>query len=159
MFQRFTERARSVVVHAQDEARQLKHNYIGTEHLLLGLLREDAGGASRVLASLDVTLPEVRAEVVETVGVGDSAGAGAVPFTPRAKRVLELSAQEARLLGHEYIATEHVLLGIAVEGTGVAARILAEVSDVDDVCAEIVRRLGGIPRRTPPRTRRWRVWR
>src|SRR2546421_11799468 len=106
MFERFTERARQVVVLAQDEARALRHNYIGTEHLLLGLLREEEGIAARVLESLGVTLEEVRAQVGRVVGQGDEIEAGQIPFTPRAKKVLELGLREAQAMGHNYIGTE-----------------------------------------------------
>jgi ATP-dependent Clp protease ATP-binding subunit ClpA len=126
VFERFTERARQVVVLAQGEARALKHNYIGTEHILLGLLREKEGLAARVLESLDVTVEEVRAQVARIVGQGEEVTTGQIPFTPRAKKVLELSLREAISLGHNYIGTEHVLLGIAREGEGVAARILLD---------------------------------
>jgi ATP-dependent Clp protease ATP-binding subunit ClpC len=126
MFERFTERARQVVVFAQDEARELRHNYIGTEHLLLGLLREEHGLAARVLGTLDVTLERTRADVMRVVGRGDSVVKGQIPFTPRAKHALELALNEATELGHGHIGTEHVLLGIAREARGVAARILAE---------------------------------
>ena len=135
MFERFTERAREVVVLAQDEARALKHNYIGTEHLLLGLLREEEGLAARVLESLDITIEEVRAQVERLVGRGDEVTSGQIPFTPRAKKVLELSLREAMSLGHNYIGTEHILLGVVRENQGVAARILLEF----DVDAEMVR--------------------
>jgi ATP-dependent Clp protease ATP-binding subunit ClpC len=124
MFERFTERARQVVVLAQDEARALKHNYIGTEHILLGLLREEEGLAARVLASLDVTVEGVRALVVGIVGHGDEVTSGQIPFTPRAKKVLELALKEAQSLSHNYIETEHLLLGLARENGGVAAQIL-----------------------------------
>src|SRR3989475_2965067 len=126
MFERFTERARQVVVLAQEEARTLKHNYIGTEHILLGLLREEEGRAARVLDSLGINLEEVRAQVARIVGQGDEVTAGQIPFTPRAKKVLELSHREARGLGHNYIDTEHILLGIVRENDGVAARILLD---------------------------------
>src|SRR6266704_3385555 len=126
LFERFTERARQVVVLAQDEARALKHNYIGTEHILLGLLREEEGLAARVLESLDITLEEVRAQVARVVGRGDEVTTGQMPFTPRAKKVLELSTREALSLGHNYIGTEHILLGIVRENDGVAARILLD---------------------------------
>ena len=125
MFERFTERARQVVVLAQDEARALKHNYIGTEHILLGLLREEEGLAARVLESLDITVEEVRAQVARIVGQGDEVTTGQIPFTPRAKKVLELALREALSLGHNYIGTEHILLGVVREGEGVAASILA----------------------------------
>jgi ATP-dependent Clp protease ATP-binding subunit ClpC len=126
MFERFTERARQVVVFAQDEARELRHDYIGTEHLLLGLLREEEGLAARVLATLGVTLEGTRADVARVVGEGEGTVKGQIPFTPRAKHALELSLNEATELGHGYIGTEHVLLGVAREGRGVAARILGE---------------------------------
>jgi len=125
MFERFTERARQVVVLAQEEARALGHNYIGTEHLLLGLFAVEDGLAARVLVSLGITAEDSRAQVVRIVGHGEGPVAGQIPFTPRAKKVLELSMREALALGHNYIGTEHVLLGIAREGKGVAARILA----------------------------------
>jgi ATP-dependent Clp protease ATP-binding subunit ClpA len=136
VFERFTERAREVVVLAQDEARRLRHNYIGTEHLLLGLLREEEGIAARVLESLDVEVNEVRAQVARVVGQGDEATTGQIPFTPRAKKVLELSLREALSLNHSYIGTEHVLLGLVRENEGVAARILLDLG----VDAEMVRK-------------------
>src|SRR5450756_1725387 len=108
MFERFTERARQVVVLAQEEARALKHNYIGTEHLLLGLLREEEGVAARVLAGLEVSVEEVRAAVVRIVGSGEESPQGQIPFTPRAKKVRELALREALSLGHNYIGTEHI---------------------------------------------------
>jgi ATP-dependent Clp protease ATP-binding subunit ClpA len=142
VFERFTERARQVVVLAQDEARALKHNYIGTEHLLLGVLREEEGVGARVLDSLDVTLEEVRAQVARIVGQGDDVTSGQIPFTPRAKKVLELALREAVQLGHNHIGTEHILLGIEREGQGVAARILADFdADADKVRGEILRTL------------------
>src|SRR5207237_1339240 len=107
-----SERARQVVVLAQDEARALRHNYIGTEHILLGLLREEEGLAARVLESLDITVEEVRAQVARIVGQGDEVTTGQIPFTPRAKKVLELALREALSLGHNYIGTEHILLGL-----------------------------------------------
>src|SRR5215204_733586 len=126
VFERFTERARQVVVLAQSEARALKHNYIGTEHLLLGLLREEEGVAARVLRSFDITVEEVRAQVARIVGQGDEVVGGQVPFTPRSKKILELSLREALDLGHNYIGTEHILLGLMREGEGVAVRILLD---------------------------------
>src|SRR5436190_7062863 len=126
MFERFTERARQVVVLAQEEARTLKHNYIGTEHILLGLLREEDGLAARVLESLDITVEEVRAQVARIVGQGDEVTTGQIPFTPRAKKVLELALREALSLGHNYIGTEHILLGLVRENESVAARILLD---------------------------------
>src|SRR5712692_3435299 len=146
MFERFTERARQVVVLAQDEARALKHNYIGTEHILLGLLREDEGLAARVLESLDITVEEVRAQVARIVGQGDEVTTGQIPFTPRAKKVLELSLREAMALGHNYIATEHILLGLLRENEGVAVRILLDLGvDAEKIRHEIVRKLGPSP--------------
>ena len=118
MFERFTERARQVVVLAQEEARQLKHNYIGTEHILLGLLREEEGLAARVLESLDITVERVRAQVVRIVGSGEEVTSGQIPFTPRAKKVLELALREALSLGHNYIGTEHILLGTGARERG-----------------------------------------
>jgi ATP-dependent Clp protease ATP-binding subunit ClpC len=135
LFERFTERARQVVVLAQEEARTLKHNYIGTEHILLGLLREEDGIAARVLESLDITVEEVRAQVARIVGQGDEVTTSQIPFTPRAKKVLELALREGLALGHNYIGTEHVLLGLVSEGEGVASRVLLDFG----VGAETVR--------------------
>ncbi|MHB1324989.1 MAG: ATP-dependent Clp protease ATP-binding subunit [Thermoleophilia bacterium] len=150
MFERFTERARQVVVLAQEEARSLKHNYIGTEHLLLGLLREEEGIAAQVLTTLDVNLDEVRMQVAQIVGMGDEVAAGQIPFTPRAKKVLELALREALSLGHNYIGTEHILLGLIKENEGVAARILLEFdADSEKIRNEIMRKLTGSARRTP----------
>ncbi len=148
MFERFTERARQVVVLAQDEARTLKHNYIGTEHILLGLLREEEGLAARVLDSLDITVEEVRAQVARIVGQGDEVTTGQIPFTPRAKKVLELALREALSLGHNYIGTEHILLGLVRENEGVAARILLDFdADAEKIRNEIIRMLSGPGRR------------
>jgi ATP-dependent Clp protease ATP-binding subunit ClpC len=148
VFERFTERSRQVVVLAQDEARALKHNYIGTEHILLGLLREEEGLAARVLESLDITVEEVRAHVARIVGQGDEVTTGQIPFTPRAKKVLELSLREALQLGHNYIGTEHVLLGVVRENEGVASRILLDFgADAETVRNEIIRMLSGPGRR------------
>ena len=150
MFERFTERARQVVVLAQDEARALKHNYIGTEHILLGLLREEEGLAARVLESLDITVERVRAQVVRIVGSGEEVTSGQIPFTPRAKKVLELGLREALSLGHNYIGSEHILLGIARENEGVAARMLLDAGvDADAIRDAVVREVGeSPPRRT-----------
>jgi ATP-dependent Clp protease ATP-binding subunit ClpC len=146
VFERFTERARQVVVLAQEEARALRHNYVGTEHLLLGLLREEQGIARRVLDSLGVTIEEVRAQVTRIIGQGDEVGGGQIPFTPRAKKVLELALREARSLGHDWIGTEHVLLGVAREGEGVALQILLDRGiDPERIRHEVVRTLGGPP--------------
>ena len=153
MFERFTERARQVVVLAQDEARTLKHNYIGTEHILLGLLREEEGLAARVLDSLDITVEEVRAQVARIIGQGEEVTAGQIPFTPRAKKVLELALREALSLGHNYIGTEHILLGLVRENEGVAARILLDF-DADDekIRNEVIRVLSLKTGREPVRT-------
>jgi ATP-dependent Clp protease ATP-binding subunit ClpC len=124
MFERFTDRARRVVVLAQDEARDLGHAYIGTEHLLLGLIRERDGVAARALVSLGVSPAAIRQQVVEAVGKGGGQPPGHIPFTPRAKKILELALRESRQLGHEYIGTEHILLGIVREREGVAAQVL-----------------------------------
>ena len=144
MFERFTERARKVVVLAQDEARHFNHNYIGTEHLLLGLLREDEGVAAQALYSLNVVLDEVREQVESIVGYGEEGTGAQAPFTPRSKKVLELALREALQLGHNYIGTEHILLGLVRESEGVAARVLSNLEvDPDKVRREVVRRLGG----------------
>jgi ATP-dependent Clp protease ATP-binding subunit ClpC len=145
VFERFTERAKQVVVLAQDEARALKHNYIGTEHILLGLLREEEGLAARVLESLDVTVEEARAQVARIIGPGDEPiVSGQIPFTPRAKKVLELSLREALSLKHNYIGTEHILLGLVRENEGVAARILLDFgADAEKIRNEIMRVLSG----------------
>jgi ATP-dependent Clp protease ATP-binding subunit ClpA len=144
MFERFTERACQVVVLAQEEARTLKHNYIGTEHILLGLLREEEGLAAQVLESLDVTAERVRAQVARIVGSGEEVTSGQIPFTPRGKKMLELALREALSLGHNYIGTEHVLLGLVRENEGVAARILLDFdADSEKVRNEVLRRLSG----------------
>src|ERR687892_1074885 len=144
MFERFTERARKVVVLAQEEARHFNHNYIGTEHLLLGLLREDEGVAARALSSLNVTLDEVREQVESIVGYGEEGTGAQAPFTPRSKKVLELALREALQLGHNYIGTEHILLGLVRESEGVAARVLSNLDvDPDKARREVVRMLGG----------------
>jgi ATP-dependent Clp protease ATP-binding subunit ClpC len=128
MFERFTDRARRVIVMAQDEARRLDHNYIGTEHILLGLLNEGAGVAARALESLGISLDVVRQQVEEIIGRGRGPSpSGHIPFTPRAKKVLELSLSEAMHLGHTYIGTEHILLGLIREGEGVAAQVLVDL--------------------------------
>jgi ATP-dependent Clp protease ATP-binding subunit ClpC len=144
MFERFTERAREVIVLAQDEARRLSHNYIGTEHLLLGLLREEEGLAARALESLGVTLEEVRAQVARIIGQGDEVTTGQIPFTPRAKKVLELALREALSLGHNYVGSEHILLGLVRENQGVAARVLLGLdADAEKIRNEIIRMLSG----------------
>jgi ATP-dependent Clp protease ATP-binding subunit ClpA len=146
VFERFTERARQVVVLAQDEARGLKHNYIGTEHLLLGLLREEEGLAARTLESLGVTADEVRARVARVVGQCDEVTTGQIPFTPHSKNVLELSLREALSLGHDFIGTEHLLLGLVRLNTGVASRVLLEFGvDGDTIRNQVIRMLSGRP--------------
>ena len=154
MFERFTERARQVVVFAQDEARVLGHTYIGTEHILLGLIREDEGLAARVLDSFEITAEEVRGQVARIVGQGDEVTTGQVPFTPRAKHVLELALREGLALGHNYIGTEHILLGLARENDGVAARILLDLdADAEKIRNEIIRMLSGPGSGHTPRPR------
>ena len=144
MSERFTERARKVVVLAQEEARHFNHNYIGTEHLLLGLLQEDNGGADRVLNSLNIALDEVREQVESIVGYGRERTVSCPPFTPRSKKVLDLALREAWQLGYSYIDTEHILLGLVREPEGVAARVLSKLGvDSDKVRREVVRMLGG----------------
>jgi ATP-dependent Clp protease ATP-binding subunit ClpC len=144
LFERFTERARQLVVLAQEEARTLKHNHIGTEHLLLGLLRDHDSAAARALESFDVTLERARGEVVRIVGVGEHASSGQVPFTPRAKRTLELAQQEAGSIGHNYIGTEHILLALLSLGDGTSRRILLDChAEPDKVRAEVMRLLSG----------------
>jgi Clp amino terminal domain, pathogenicity island component len=144
MFERFTERARQVVVLAQEEARTLKHNYIGTEHILLGLLREEQGLAARVLESLDITVEQVRGQVVRIVGHGEEETPGQIPFTPRAKKVLELAQHEALSLGHNYIGTEHILLSLARVNEGVGMRIVQDFGvDTEKVRGAVYAALGG----------------
>jgi ATP-dependent Clp protease ATP-binding subunit ClpA len=127
MFERFTDRARKVVVLAQEEARILNHDYIGTEHILLGLIHEGEGVAAKALQALGISLEAVRQQVEEIIGQGQQAPSGHIPFTPRAKKVLELSLREAQQLGHNYIGTEHILLGLIREGDGVAAQVLVRL--------------------------------
>ncbi|MBN2025992.1 MAG: ATP-dependent Clp protease ATP-binding subunit [Actinobacteria bacterium] len=144
MFQRFSDRARRVVVLAQEEARMLNHNYIGTEHLLLGLIQEGEGVAAKALESMGISLEAVRNQVEEIIGRGSSAPTGHIPFTPRAKKVLELSLREALQLGHNYIGTEHILLGLIREGEGVAAQVLTKLgADLDRVRNQVVQLLTG----------------
>jgi ATP-dependent Clp protease ATP-binding subunit ClpA len=146
VFERFTDPARRVVVLAQDEARALKHGYIGTEHILLGLVREEEGLAARVLQSLDITLERVRWAVTRIVGSGEKVSAQQIPFTPRAKKVLELALREALSLSHNYIGPEHILLGLVRENEGVAARILLDFdADADTVRNAVIRLFGGAP--------------
>ncbi|HKJ56197.1 MAG TPA: Clp protease N-terminal domain-containing protein, partial [Nitriliruptoraceae bacterium] len=144
MFERFTDRARRVVVLAQEEARLLNHNYIGTEHILLGLIHEGEGVAAKALESLNISLESVREQVTEIIGKGQTAPAGHIPFTPRAKKVLELSLREALQLGHNYIGTEHILLGLIREGEGVAAQVLQKLgADLNRVRQQTIQLLSG----------------
>ena len=144
MFERFTDRARRVVVLAQEEARMLNHNYIGTEHILLGLIHEGEGVAAKALESLGISLEAVRQQVEEIIGQGQQAPSGHIPFTPRAKKVLELSLREALQLGHNYIGTEHILLGLIREGEGVAAQVLVQLgADLNRVRQQVVELLHG----------------
>ena len=146
MFERFTDRARRVVVLAQEEARMLNHNYIGTEHILLGLIHEGEGVAAKALESLGISLDAVRQQVEEIIGQGQQAPSGHIPFTPRAKKVLELSLREALQLGHNYIGTEHILLGLIREGDGVAAQVLVRLgADLDRVRQQVIQLLHGYP--------------
>ena len=146
MFERFTDRARRVVVLAQEEARLLNHNYIGTEHILLGLIHEGEGVAAKALESLRISLESVRGQVEEIIGQGGSAPSGHIPFTPRAKKVLELSLREALQLGHNYIGTEHILLGLIREGEGVAGQVLLELgAGLTQVREQVVDLLASLP--------------
>jgi ATP-dependent Clp protease ATP-binding subunit ClpC len=142
MFERFTDRARLVVVRAQEEARTLGHDYIGTEHILLGLVHDGGGLAAKALESLGIDLEAVRQRVEEVTGRGEQARSGHIPFTPRAKRVLELALQESQSLGHDYIGTEHILLGLIRQGEGVAAQVLSELgADLDPAREQVIRLL------------------
>ncbi|WP_127554414.1 ATP-dependent Clp protease ATP-binding subunit [Actinoplanes sp. OR16] len=146
MFERFTDRARRVVVLAQEEARLLNHNYIGTEHLLLGLAREGEGVAARALEASGITLDRVREQVEEIIGQGQQPASGHIPFTPRAKKILEMSLREALQLGHNYIGTEHILLGLLREGEGVAAQVLVRLeSDLNRIRQRVIQLLSGYP--------------
>jgi len=146
VFERFTDRARRVVVLAQEEARLLNHNYIGTEHILLGLIHEGEGVAAKGLESLGISLDSVRTQVVEIIGQGQQSPSGHIPFTPRAKKVLELSLREALQLGHNYIGTEHILLGLIREGEGVAAQVLQKLgADLPKVRQTVIQLLSGAP--------------
>ena len=143
MFERFTEKAIKVIMVAQEEARRLGHNFVGTEQILLGLIGEATGVAAKVLKSMGVTLKDARVEVEKVIGRGSGFVAVEIPFTPRAKRVLELSLEEARQLGHNYIGTEHLLLGLIREGEGVAARVLENLGvDLAKVRTQVIRMLG-----------------
>jgi GNAT superfamily N-acetyltransferase len=144
MFERYTDRARRVVALAQEEAKRLDHNYIGTEHLLLGLIRESDGVAAQALESLGISLEATRQQVEEIIGRGQQAPSGHIPFTPRAKWVLELALREALQLGHEYIGTEHILLGLIRESDGVAAQVLVHLgADLNRVRQQVIRLIGG----------------
>src|SRR5216110_752500 len=150
MFERFTDRARRVVVLAQEEARMLNHNYIGTEHILLGLIHEGEGVAAKALESLGISLEGVRQQVEEIIGQGQQAPSGHIPFTPRAKKVLELSLREALQLGHNYIGTEHILLGLIREGEGVAAQVLVKLgADLNRVRQQVIQLLQGYQGKEP----------
>jgi ATP-dependent Clp protease ATP-binding subunit ClpC len=144
MFERFTDRARRVVVFAQDEARALNHDFIGTEHILLGLVQEGEGVGAKALESLGISLAAVRQRVEDAVPPGQNPPrpAAHIPFTPRAKRVLELSLSESKVLGHRYIGTEHILLGLLREGDGVAAQVLVALgADLDGVRERVIQLL------------------
>ena len=150
MFERFTDRARRVVVLAQEEARLLNHNYIGTEHILLGLIHEGEGVAAKALESLGISLDAVREQVQDIIGQGQQAPSGHIPFTPRAKKVLELSLREALQLGHNYIGTEHILLGLIREGEGVAAQVLVKLgADLNKVRQQVIQLLSGYQGKEP----------
>jgi len=156
MFERFTDRARRVVVLAQEEARMLSHDYIGTEHILLGLIHEGNGVAAKALESLGISQEAVRQQVQEIIGRGQQASRGGhIPFTPRAKRVLELSLREALQLGHNYIGTEHILLGLIREGEGVAAQVLVRLgAELDTVRLKVIELLDGYQGEDEPGTGR-----
>jgi ATP-dependent Clp protease ATP-binding subunit ClpC len=144
MFERFTDRARRVVVLAQEESRMLGHDYIGTEHVLLGLIQEEEGVAAKALESMDISLEAVRRQVEEIIGQGQDAPTGHIPFTPRAKKVLELALREALGLNHRYIGTEHILLGLLHEGEGVAAQVLRKLgADLNGVREQVIQLLSG----------------
>src|SRR5215210_6211864 len=144
MFERFTDRARRVVVLAQEEARMLSHNYIGTEHILLSLIHEGEGVAAKALESLEISLEAVPGQVEDIIGQGQQAPSGHVPCPPRAKKVLELSLREALQLGHNYIGTEHILLGLIREGEGVAAQVLVKLgADLSRVRQQVIQLLSG----------------
>jgi ATP-dependent Clp protease ATP-binding subunit ClpC len=157
VFERFTDRARRVVVLAQDEARMLNHNYIGTEHLLLGLIQEGEGVAAQALDALGISLADARRDTEEIIGQGPAAPTGHMPFTPRAKKVLELALREALQLGHNYIGTEHILLGLVREGEGVAAQVLqklgADLARVREIVVELLPGSSESAGRSPRRRR------
>jgi ATP-dependent Clp protease ATP-binding subunit ClpC len=155
MFERFTDLARKVVVHAQDEARMLAHDHIGTEHILLGLLREEEGLAAQVLGDLGIHLERARAEVEALVGRGKGPQTGHIPFTPRAKKVLELALRDAIQIGHSYIGTEHILLGLVREGEGVAVSVLNKLgANPEAARSGVLEELGNPPVKAKRRGRR-----
>jgi ATP-dependent Clp protease ATP-binding subunit ClpC len=143
MFERFTDRARRVVVQAQEEARRLAHNFIGSEHILLGLIHDEVGGVgARAIESMGISLQVVRQRVEEIIGRGEQAPSGHIPFTPQAKQVLHLALDESRALGHHYIGTEHLLLGLIRNGDDVAAGVLSELgADLDGAREQVIRLL------------------
>ena len=144
MFERFTDRARRVIVLAQDEAKMLNHNYIGTEHILLGLIHEGEGVAAKALEQMGISLEAVREQVIEIIGQGSTPPTGHIPFTPRAKKVLEYSLREALQMNHSYIGTEHILLGLIREGEGVAAQVLIKLgADLNRVRTTVLQLLSG----------------
>ena len=144
MFERFTDRARRVIVLAQEEARELNHNYMGTEHILLGLIKEGEGVAAKALEQMGINLDDVRREVIEIIGHGSQPVSGHIPFTPRAKKVLELSLREGLQMGHKYIGTEFLLLGLIREGDGVAAQVLTKLgADLPTVRQTVIQLLSG----------------
>ena len=149
MFQKFTDRARRVVVQAQEEARTLNHNYVGAEHILLGLIREGEGVGAKALESLGISLDTVRQQVQETTGQRQHAPSGQIPFTPQGKKVLELALSESTALGHHYLGTEHILLGLIRQGDGVAAQVLVNLgADLNRVRQEVVQLLRDYQART-----------
>jgi ATP-dependent Clp protease ATP-binding subunit ClpC len=153
MFERFTDRARLVVVRAQEEARALGHDYVGTEHVLLGLIHDGGGVAAKVLESLAISPEVVRQRVAEVIGQGGQSPSGHIPFTPRSKKLLELALQESRALGHSYIGTEHILLGLIHDGNGVAAQVLTGLgADLDGAREQVIRLLDEYRRRHGPQT-------
>jgi ATP-dependent Clp protease ATP-binding subunit ClpC len=150
VFERFTDRARRVVVLAQEEARMLNHDYIGTEHILLGLIGEGEGVAAKALESLGISLEAVRQQVEKIIGRGQQAPSAHIPFTPRAKKVMELASREAQHLGHNYTGTEHILLGLIREGEGVAAQVLVKLgADLDRVRQQVIQLLHGYQGKEP----------
>jgi ATP-dependent Clp protease ATP-binding subunit ClpC len=153
MFERFTDRARLVVIRAQEEARALDHEFIGTEHVLLGLIHDGSGVAAEALEALGIDLAALRRKVEEVAGRGGQPSPAMIPFTPRAKTVLELSLSESRALGHQHVGTEHILLGLIRQGDGVAARVLSELGvDLDAARAQVTRLLGEHLRQRGPQT-------